>query len=63
MQGDFEQLITQIDAYNVLMSDRINDKEQFVNSLLFLCNCHLYTEQAKKLLVERILMGDGDAKA
>ena len=63
MQGDFEQLITQIDAYNVLMSDRINDKEQFVNSLLFLCNCDLDTEQAKKLLVERILMGDGDAKA
>lgn len=32
--GDFEQQISLIDAYNLLMSDRVNDKEQFVNSLL-----------------------------
>ena len=35
-QGDFEQVISLIDAYNLLMSDRINDKEQFVNALLLL---------------------------
>lgn len=34
--GDFEQQIRLIDAYNTLMSDRINDKEQFLNSLLVL---------------------------
>ncbi|WP_044736581.1 phage portal protein [Geobacillus kaustophilus] len=33
-QGDFEQQITLIDAYNVLMSDRVNDKEQFVDAIL-----------------------------
>lgn len=33
-KGDFEGVISQIDAYNVLMSDRINDKEKFVDSLL-----------------------------
>lgn len=32
--GDFEQQISLIDAYNTLMSDRINDKEQFVEALL-----------------------------
>lgn len=32
--GDFEQQISLIDAYNKLMSDRINDKEQFVEALL-----------------------------
>ena len=32
--GDFEQQISLIDAYNKLMSDRVNDKEQFVESLL-----------------------------
>ena len=32
--GDFEGVISQIDAYNTLMSDRINDKEKFVDSLL-----------------------------
>lgn len=32
--GDYEQQVSLIDAYNTLMSDRINDKEQFVESLL-----------------------------
>lgn len=34
--GDFEQQISLIDAYNTLMSDRINDKEQFLEALLVL---------------------------
>lgn len=34
MIGDYEQQISLIDAYNVLMSDRVNDKVQFVESLL-----------------------------
>lgn len=55
-QGDFEQLIPLIDAYNILQSDRINDKEQFVDAFLFLINCDIDTEQAKKLRKERILM-------
>lgn len=33
-QGDFEQVTTLIDAYNTLQSDRLNDKEQFVDSIL-----------------------------
>lgn len=33
-KGDFEGVIGLIDAYNLLQSDRINDKEQFVNALL-----------------------------
>lgn len=33
-QGDFEQVISLIDAYNVLQSDRVNDKQQFVDALL-----------------------------
>lgn len=34
--GDFEQVVSLIDANNLLQSDRINDKEQFVNALLAL---------------------------
>lgn len=34
--GDFEQVISLIDAYNTLQSDRINDKEQFVDAILYL---------------------------
>lgn len=34
--GDFEAQIGLIDAYNTLMADRINDKEQFIDSILVL---------------------------
>ncbi|GAX07194.1 phage portal protein [Secundilactobacillus pentosiphilus] len=34
MQGDFEQQITSIDAYNSLQSDRISDKDAFVDAIL-----------------------------
>ncbi len=57
MQGDFEQMISLIDAYNILESDRVNDKEQFVDAFLFLTGIDLDSEQAKKLREERILMG------
>lgn len=32
--GDFELQIPLIDAYNALMSDRITDKEQFIDAIL-----------------------------
>ena len=56
-QGDFEQLIPLIDAYNILESDRVNDKEQFVDAFLFLTGIDLDSTQAKKLREEKILMG------
>lgn len=56
-QGDFEQLIPLIDAYNLLCSDRVNDKEQFVDAFLFLSGIEIDSLQAKKLKAERILMG------
>ncbi len=62
-QGDFEQLIPLIDAYNILQSDRVNDKEQFVDAFLFLRGIDLDSEQAKKLRAERILMGYEGADA
>lgn len=62
-QGDFEQLIPLIDAYNVLQSDRVNDKEQFVDSFLFLMGIDIDSSQAKKLREERILMGYDGAEA
>lgn len=35
-QGDFEQAISLIDANNKLQSDRLNDKEQFLDALMVL---------------------------
>ena len=62
-QGDFEQTISLIDAYNLLQSDRVNDKEQFVEAFLFLTGIELDSQQAKKLREERILMGYEGAQA
>lgn len=39
--GDYEQQITLIDAYNQVTSDRVNDKEQFLNALLVLYGARL----------------------
>lgn len=63
-QGNFEQLISLIDAYNILESDRVNDKEQFVDAFLFLRGVEVDTDQAKRLKIEKILHApqDGDAK-
>lgn len=58
--GDFEQQISLIDAYNTMTSDRINDKEQFIDAILVIYGTLLSDEvmsdeameqlKAKKLL-------------
>jgi SPP1 family phage portal protein len=40
-QGDFEQQLSLINAYNTLASDRVNDKEQFVDAILKLVGASL----------------------
>lgn len=40
-KGDFEDVISLIDAYDLLQSDRMNDKQQFVDALLVLYGCTL----------------------
>lgn len=62
-QGDFEQVSLLIDAYNIIMSDRVNDKEQFVDAILFLMGVIISPKTAKKLKEERILEASPDAKA
>lgn len=67
--GDFEQQIPLIDAYNTLMSDRINDKEQFIDAVLVLYGALLgddekeVTEAQKKLRENKLLELPEDAKA
>ena len=39
--GDYEQQISLIDAYNSLMGNRVNDKEQAVESILVLLRAQL----------------------
>ena len=65
--GDYEQQISLIDAYNSLMGNRVNDKEQAVESILVLYGAQLAdnpedAREAMKILAEEGLLelqGDG----
>ena len=57
--GDYEQQISLIDAYNSLMGNRVNDKEQAVESILVLYGTQLADtpEDAKvamKILLKKV---------
>lgn len=70
-QGDFEQVLSLIDAYNVLMSDRVNDKEQLVDAILKLKGVSIGDDEEEagrtiRLLKEYKVLelpGDKDADA
>lgn len=67
--GDFEQVDALIDAYDVLESDRVNDKEQFVNALLILTGVRMEEDEkgrspARQLREDKMLfLPDSEAKA
>ena len=46
--GDYEQQISLIDAYNTLMSDRVNDKEQFLEAILVLIGALLGDDEKEQ---------------
>lgn len=54
-QGDFEQAMTLIDAYNLLQSDRLNDKEAFVDAIMFIQGFLLADGDGEKLMKEKLL--------
>lgn len=58
-QGDFEQALSLIDAYNVLQSDRLNDKEQFIDAILFIQGFMLQDGDGERLREEGILQSPG----
>ena len=53
--GDFETVISLIDAYNMLQSDRINDKEQLVDAILCLYGATLDSDQVDQLHDSRMI--------
>lgn len=62
--GDYEPVISLIDAYNLLQSDRINDKEQLVDAILLFYGIDFDDEQATMLRESRMLANiPTDAKA
>lgn len=54
--GDFEPVIPLINAYNLLISDRINDNEQSVESILAIFGAILTEEQQSAVKKTRMLM-------
>lgn len=56
-QGDFEQIISLIDAYNELMSSRLTDKKKFVDALLVFFGMTLRDGDEDKLAREKFLDG------
>ena len=54
-QGDFEQIIPLEDAYNLLQSDRLNDKEQLVQALMLFQGARPNPDQKDELNEERTL--------
>lgn len=67
--GDFEQQIGLIDAYNTLTSDRVEDKEQFIDAILVIYGSLLgeNSESSDKAMDEvkkkKLLELDDDARA
>ena len=67
--GDFEGVLELIDAYDLLESDRMNDKQQFVDALLLLYGCTLEVDAAgrtpgQQLREDKALsLPDSDARA
>ena len=68
-RGDFEGVLSLIDAYDALESDRVNDKQQFVDALLLLYGCTLETDErgrtpGQQLREDKALvLPDSDARA
>lgn len=56
-QGDFEQILSLIDAYDGLMSSRLTDKRKFVDALLVFFGMTLAEGDEKRLAVEKFIDG------
>lgn len=62
-QGDFEKVISIIDALNMLQSDRINDKEQLVSAIMTIYGATVDDEDMDSIKKNRLMMLPQDAKA
>lgn len=53
--GDFEPVISLIDAYNIILSDRVNDREQLVDAILCFYGVKFTEEQMLELKEHRMI--------
>lgn len=53
-RGDFEWVIPMIDGYDKLQSDRVNDKERFVDALLVLIGCTMEKDEQGRAPIQQL---------
>ena len=53
--GDFETVVSLIDAYNLIQSDRVNDREQLVDAILCFYGMKFTPEQMAELKEHRMI--------
>lgn len=63
MTGDFEGVMSLIDAYDALVSDDLNDFEYFVDAYLALYGYTADAEDIRKMKENRVLLMDENTKA
>ena len=57
-RGDFENVITLIDAYDLLESDTINEQDYFNNAYLYLNTDDVDAEDIRRMKESRVLFGE-----
>ncbi len=57
-RGDFENVITLIDAYDLLESDTINEQDYFNNAYLYLNTGDVDAEDIRRMKESRVLFGE-----
>lgn len=60
--GDYEQVVSLIDAYNILQSDRIIDREKLVDAILAFYGVNMTEEDRAKIKDSRMITMPSDAK-
>ena len=63
MKGDYEPVITLIDAYNILQTDRVIDREKLVDAILAFHNTRMTEDDMKSLKENRVIGLNSDSRA
>lgn len=62
MSGSFEEVLSDIDAYNILKSDRLNDRRKLADALLAISGARLKSEDKESLMNEMVALLPEGAK-
>ncbi len=60
--GDYEDVVSLIDGYDIMQSDSINDFQQFADAYLFISGMQFDEELIKDMKSNRVIVGDGNAQ-